>query len=128
VPVPFPTAARDFQFADYGEWLGAECYFSFRAPPDICVAYAHKVLQEHNRRHPDEPSPGLKPFSLVQDTPHGPVILQAPESPALGHERMPLHWFRPDLIREGVEGGERFQKGKVWVDTNRGIFYYEYYH
>ena len=57
VPVPFPAAARDFQFADYGEWLAAECYFSFRAPPDICVAYAHKVLQEHNRQHPDEPVP-----------------------------------------------------------------------
>ena len=126
--VPFPGAARDFQFADYGEWLAAEFYLSFRAPPDVCVAYAHKVLDEHNKQHPREPVAGLKPFSLVRETPYGRVTLQAPESKYLGHERMPLHWFRPDLIREGVEGGDNFRTPKVWVDTERGVFYYEYRH
>jgi hypothetical protein len=126
--VPFPPAARDFQFAEYGEWLAHEFYLSFRAPPDICVAYANKVLEEHNRQHPEEPVPGLKPFSLVQETPYGPTKLRAGHSKFLGPDQMPLHWFGPDMIREGVEGGEALRKGKVWVDTDRGIFYYEYFH
>jgi hypothetical protein len=36
-------------------------------------------------------------------------------------------WFTPDAIQSGVEGGKRrSHQPRVWVDTDRGVFYYEY--
>ena len=46
-PANFPTGATDFQFAQYDEWLAHEFYLTFRAPPDVCLAFAQQVIDDH---------------------------------------------------------------------------------
>jgi len=124
LPVAFPATATDFQFAEFGYWLVGEFYFSFRAPPDVCLAYAQAVLDEHNKRNPKEPLPGLRPVGSGEEP-----VNSRPLTPFyLTNEGVTVSWFQPGAIREGVEGGERGSKGKVWVDTERGVFYYESFH
>jgi hypothetical protein len=36
-------------------------------------------------------------------------------------------WFDPENIQEGVEaGGRGSHVPKIWIDTARGIFYFQY--
>lgn len=120
-PVKLPAEAKDIQFAEYGEWVAYQFYGSFSAPPDVCLAYAQAVLDDHNKSNPDRQMPGLSQKLTTKSYPFGP----SRTTRALGRLETPLPWFNPEAIKDGVEGGGGVSTPTVWVDTERGIFYYE---
>jgi hypothetical protein len=112
--VDLPGDARDIQFAMYYEWQAHVEYVSFRAPPETCTAYAKAVLDEFNQRRPSDPVPGL-------------TALVNPPAKVYTSGELPVSWFTPHTIQTGAEGGtDRSHQPKVWVDSARGTFYYQY--
>lgn len=113
--VDIPADATDIQFAEYSEWQAYELFVTFRAPATTCASYARAILDDFNKQHPvRQVSSDLHPFVGVP--------LQKVVSTVL-----PVPWFTPEAIAQGVEGGKRgSHQPKVWVDTARGAFYYQY--
>ena len=111
--IALPDTATNVQFARYRNWLAVLDFIRFEAPSEDCLATAKTILAQHNANNPDMPVAGLSaslnPDWVVDDT-----------SP------LTVPWFDPDTIPKGQSGGNfDSQEPVVWVDTVRGIFYYQ---
>jgi hypothetical protein len=98
----YPDSARRVRFASFSQWVAYEAILRFEAPADDCIAVAKRVT-----------SAGLVKIE-------GPSKERAFTSPHFRSE-----WFDPESIATGFSGGARGHRSpKVWVDTDRGVFYY----
>ena len=121
--VPFPAEATEFQFAESSELFSYEFYLTFRAPPEVCLAYARAVVDQYTKPNPKNRM-ALEPITPPTES-EAMWAAFGHETAYLGLEEIPLPWFNPGAIQQGVAGGDRPATPAVWVDTERGIFYYE---
>jgi|SRR5882672_3461584 len=113
---PFPRSASNIQFACYKEFLACTILVRFEAPSADCIAAVPAALDYQGFAEINKLSDEarvLRPvskmfFDKTQDT--GPLVVP---------------WFNPDQIGVGLETGfAGSYEQKVWIDTERGIFYY----
>jgi len=103
-----PPEAREVQYAVYSCFRAFEERLRFRAPPGVCLDFARQEIIH---------------WQEEGETWVGPMPITEP--PALDHGGMlNVRWFDVHQIKEGVDawavGGS---EARIWVDTQRGIFY-----
>jgi len=107
-PIPLPEDATRVRFAVYHHWGKSETYLRFNADTAICKEWVATIL-DANKGSPEQ--------VRLQNITTPPVIKSWGE---LG----PLTWFNISRIMVGSfsTGGPRGPE--IWIDNDRGIFYY----
>jgi len=112
-PPGVPNSAKNIRYAAYNEWMAVLEVVRFEAPADDCIAHAERIIADFNAQNPDRTIPGLRPMNAVPE-----VDRSTPLS---------LDWFSPESIKHGLVGGESNSHTPViWIDTDKGVFYYQY--
>ena len=90
----------------------------FEAPKEDCLATVAKAVEAYHYS-------GMTPDAVVE--------LSQIRTIATGRDHLkevadfPVPWFDPENIKEGVEAGKRGSyTPKIWIDTKRGVFYFQY--
>lgn len=115
---PFPATATNIQFALYQEWIAYDFVVRFEASKDDCLATVPKAVDAyHSSLLTADAVAELRTIkSLTRDRDH---LRQVAD--------FQVPWFDPENIQEGVEaGGRGSHVPKIWIDTARGIFYFQY--
>ena len=102
-PIPLPPEAGNIRFAAYREWKAACTLVTFEAPTEVCLRHAAGLLPQAH---------------LSGDT------LRPPRNPAAPYFDLPTPWFAPESIRQGVWSPPGTDP-TIWIDTARGVFYYQ---
>jgi hypothetical protein len=102
--ISLPESARDVQYAwVVGGMQYTQQYVRFEAPVDDCYAQAKRILRTN------------QPTFSKTSRPLGPPSC----------EQLHTKWFDVDKIAEGVVAGDGSDHGpQIWIDTQRGVFYY----
>lgn len=115
---PFPTTARNIQFAEYQEFIAYEYVIRFEAPKEDCLATVSKAVEAFH-------SSLLRPDALAELSKIHPITSERHHLNRVAD--VPVPWFDPEKISEGVEaGGDGSHTPKIWIDTARGVFYFQY--
>lgn len=115
-PIPLPANAKNISYGHWSCGIGFEDYLRFEAPPETCLAHIAVVLEacspkEHIASQPSLPKPNK--------------IASPPQPVRSSSREFDVGWFDIQNIRNGVTAGRGFSSDpQVWVDTNRGVFYY----
>jgi hypothetical protein len=110
---PLPASATNISFAEWRMGMGYEFYIRFEAPAQTCLAHVPAALAFGGKSGgaTSMPTPVLAPITAPPS---------AVRSPSLD-----LSWFDVESIRNGVKtDGGSSHVATVWVDTDRGVFYY----
>jgi len=110
---PLPAGAANISFAEWKMGMGYEFYFRFEAPVQACLSHVPTALAfgDAGGAVASKPAPTLVPITT-------------PPSP-LRSSKFDLSWFDVECIRNGMTtGGCGSHAPVVWVDTDRGVFYY----
>ena len=104
----------NIRVARFSQWTAYEIFVRFEAPKADCVAFAERIIAAHDREHARSAPVAFAEFE-------GPVERSVASTPHLETE-----WFDIQAIRHGVVGGSGpSHSPKVWIDTDRGVFYYK---
>lgn len=112
---PFPDTAAKIQYASYREGVAVNDVLRFEAPVADCLAAAQEIIDRHVRERPD----------LVNCATHGSTATLPTTS---GPPGLPLSapWFTPHQIQNGQAfGWHGSHCPTIYVDTDRGVLYYE---
>ena len=113
-PIPLPDGAFNVQCADWGAWLAVVRIVKFQAPVEVCKVHAIRLVEEHNRSNP-----GRVPLSITLQA------LRTPRAPVSLPPEMEVDWFDVNNILSGFIAGESgSHTPQVWIDDQRGVFYY----
>ncbi len=113
---PFPRSATNIQFACYTEFLAYNGVLRFEAPSADCIAAVPAILNYQGFAKIDQLSDEAR---VLQ-----PVTTAIQKSQDFGPLAVP--WFNPEQIHTGLESGfAGSYQPKVWIDTERGILYYQ---
>ena len=112
-PIPLPDSARNVQFAYYHHWIEFEMDVRFEASPEICKEHVKTVIEANAKNYKWLPHP----TDLI------PVTSMPPINNHDGLGVIP--WFDIDNITHGVgRSGQGSYDPDIWIDDDRGIFYY----
>ena len=111
-PISLPETATNIQYAVWSLWKASQTFVRFDAPVSDCLEHAEAIMQPYAQ------SAGL---SIASTNVVGPL----PAPNIVSPKDLAVAWF--DLPR--FSAGVQFEvSGRpaptVWVDTNRGCFYY----
>lgn len=111
--IPLPDGAANILYGQYAELSAHEFVLRFEAPVEVCKSHAEVLINRHNRDNPGSRVSG----ELREITEPPPTILAQPP--------LNITWFDIDNIRNGVVTGEvGSHQPRIWIDTERGVFYY----
>jgi len=124
-----PESSKNIQLAEFRYRLAWQRWLRFDASPDSCLPLALDLLRSWNRDNPENAvAAELKPINREAQR----AFAEKREEPNSVSYRetsseIPIQWFTPEHIQEGVEGGGgQGNTVKVWVDTrNWTVFYQE---
>ena len=110
--LPIPSNAHDVEYASYAAGLQeGHFYVRFEAPVPDCFDTARTIFANHAKETPGYVIPEFQPVSH-------------PEREKSSDLR--IEWFDNDRISKGVTAGTGWSwEPRVWIDEERGIFYYE---
>jgi hypothetical protein len=104
---PIPKSARNICYAVYLDWQAFDERMKFEAPVEDCIKHIDTIISQHG---------GNPSYSKVEVTHVDLVGAGFLESAA---------WFDPESIKRGLFVGEdRSHKPRIWIDLDRGIFYF----
>jgi hypothetical protein len=117
IEFPFPATATNIQYAEYQAGIAYDFVLRFEAPKEDCLATVSKAVAAFKS--------DLSPAKLAE------LSQIQPLKPERDHVRrvddLEVPWFDPENIQEGVEAGERgSHQPRIWIDTARGVFYFQY--
>jgi len=105
--VALPPGARNIGVAGYRQWIEFAQYVRFEAPADACLKYAAAVA----------PGAALQPVDEFQ--------LELDARPIREGVLKDFEWFDLAKAKNVVRaGGTPGQMARVWVDQDRGVFYF----
>ena len=111
-PISLPESATNIEYAVWSLWRASQTFVRFEAPASDCLKHARTILQPHAQR---------AGVSIAYTNIVGPLVPPVVVSP----KDLSIPWFDLPRFSAGVvfevSGG---QGPAVWVDTNRGCFYY----
>ena len=114
---PFPATATNIQFAEYQEFMAYEYVVRFEAPKEDCLATVAKVVEAFKSNS--------SPYQVAELSKIEPLKQQRNHVRQVADFQVP--WFDPENIQDGVEAGEwNSHRPKIWIDTARGVFYFQY--
>ncbi len=114
IKFPFPATAKNIQYSTYQEFIAYEFLVRFEAPTDDCLATVAKAVEAFHTSGTVAELSKIQP--LTQDRQHKQEV-----------GGFPAPWFDPENIQKGVQAGERgSHQPIIWIDTARGIFYFQY--
>lgn len=120
-PIPLPAGARNVEYAVWSHWISFIVLVRFEAPPEECVKHIDTILTWH-----DEKNPALT--TLQKRRPRPPSYSGVPVTHVDRVDTSvlkPVPWFNPHLITRGIHAGvPGSHTPEVWVDLERGVFYY----
>jgi hypothetical protein len=111
-PIALPETATNIQYAVWSLWQASQTFVRFEAPVTDCLKHAEAVMQPYAQRA----GVNISPTNVV-----GPLPAPSIVSP----KDLTVDWFDLPHFSAGVQfqvNGARAPT--VWVDTNRGCFYY----
>jgi len=114
-PIPLPPTAHSIQFYERSQFNFFSEFVRFEAPVDDCIEHVQSVRAAWG-----------KEVDYLRDR-FGPLrsLAEPPPARTIAQERG-VTWFDPQNIREGLAaGGGGSGIPMIWVDTERGVFYYE---
>jgi hypothetical protein len=112
IAFPLPPSSHNINYAMYADWQAYQRLVRFEAPMEDCIRHIDVVLAWHAKMHKWTSSyPRVEVTSVEQ---HG------------GDTEMgATPWFDVDKIRHGIYTGKNSSHTpEIWVDTDRGVFYY----
>jgi hypothetical protein len=114
-PIPLPPTARNIQFYKWWQFNFFREFVRFEAPVADCIKHIASVRVAWGNE-----------FDYLRNDFEPVHNLEKPPMPScLAHERG-VTWFDPQNIRKGLTaGGGGSGIPTIWVDTERGVFYYE---
>ena len=113
-PIPLPDSARNIQYFTRFHWQAFSDFVKFEAPVKDCLDHVDVVIADWQEDY-DGRSLG-RPLSPIAE-PIQPIHFVVDEHG--------LDWFDPHTIKEGESAGAGGScRPRIWVDTQRGIFYY----
>lgn len=115
-PIPLPATATNIQYAAYRRWQAYEAFVRFEAPVVDCLAHVDKINKLHMDHHPpSDVRIRWKPIDPAA------LVLKVSGLPS----SMKTSWFDLQRIQRGqwIKGGGSHVPA-VWVDEDRGLFYY----
>jgi hypothetical protein len=110
-PIPLPASAHAVQYA----WIVGGLQYTFQfvrfeAPVADCFAHAQSLFAENAAHNPRYKVPTFVPTSH-------------PSAP--GCSELHTEWFDIQNIVDGKSAGNGPGNGpQIWIDTERGVFYY----
>ena len=105
--VPVPAEAKNIRIAGYRQWIEFANYVRFEAPVDVCLKYAGAVA----------PGTALQPVDEYQ--------LERDARPIRENVLKNFGWYDLAKAKNVVgAGGTPGQMAQVWVDQDRGVFYF----
>jgi hypothetical protein len=105
--VALPAEARNIGVAGYRQWIEFAQYVRFEAPANVCLRYAAAVA----------PGAELQPIDETQ--------LELDARPIREGVLTHFGWFDLAKAKNVVgTGGTPDQMAQVWVDQERGVFYF----
>lgn len=107
IEVAIPPTARNIRIAGFSQWMQYERHVRFEAPVADCEIVASRVLD----------GSAMIPVS-TEELSH--VVVSA--RPFVFRD---LSWFDLRSAKNVVTGGGGPSKPCVWIDRDRGVFYYQ---
>ena len=108
---PFPKSAHHIQYALYGDWQAYDCRVRFEAPVQDCLDHMATVIAWNDQ-----------PYHRKSDYPRTEVTRVDPVGAGYLEE---IPWFDVDAIHHGIAlGKSASHTPRIWVDTDRGVFYF----
>ena len=112
IKFPLPVNARNIQYADYGFGMAFTLLVRFDAPVADCLEHAETVLRWHDKDRDKVVSYPREEVDHVETV--NAFMLE------------PAPWFNPSSITHGLHiGGPGSSVPEIWVDRDRGVFYYK---
>ncbi|MEO6052890.1 MAG: hypothetical protein ABIP97_02660 [Chthoniobacterales bacterium] len=111
---PLPDSCRNVTYGIYADWQAYTCLVRFEAPVDVCIKQIDTVLAWDNQVYKRDKSYGREEIgkTVQGDTSTG-WLKEVP-------------WFKPGTIKRGIYTGENSSHiPQIWVDTEKGVFYYK---
>ncbi len=110
-PIKLPLGAHNIQYASLAGGLqDCEQFVHFEAQVSECHSHAESIFAECSKNGLRKPIPQFQPVSH----PHKVVS-----------SRLRTEWFDNERIAKGVVAGEGTgSEPRIWIDEERGIFYY----
>lgn len=104
--ISIPSEATNIRIAGYRQWIEFNQFVRFEAPPAICLKTAEKILHDEK----------LYPSAPAEYTDfHGPLRDDVFKY---------FSWFDLRKAKNVVTGTIHGPETQVWVDQDRGIFYF----
>lgn len=113
---PFPEAAKNIQFATYSFGFAYEWLVKFEAPVSVCEQHVAEVLKQHEIRWKSTGMPKQEAL-LTEEIDH----VEYTEFGTL----KPTPWFDPGSIKKCLHVGRPgCSTPEIWIDREKGVFYY----
>ena len=113
-PIPLPKGAKNIRFYSRMQFNFFVEFVRFEAPVTVCRQHIGPALSAWGET-----------FDYLRDEAEPVRELDEPPRPQRYPEEYGVTWFDPHTIRKGVTaGGGGSGIPMIWVDTERGIFYY----
>lgn len=113
-PIPLPQGAKNIRFYKRFQFNFFVEFVRFEAPADVCLKHIRPALS------------ACETFDYLRDEVEPVRDLEKPPHRKFFAQEFGVTWFDPHTIRKGVTaGGGGSGIPTIWVDTERGVFYYE---
>lgn len=108
---PFPSTAQNIQIAQYSFGFAYELLVRFEAPVSVCEQHIAEVLKWHDKSMPNQEKPSVEQVDHVDYV----------ENSML----KPTPWFNPRTLKRGLHVGKSgCSVPEIWIDQEKGIFYF----
>ena len=111
IDFPLPPSSRNIYYGMYADWQAYTRLVRFEAPAADCLKHIDAVIAWNDKMYKRTSS-----YPRVQVTQVAPIGAGWLDRAS---------WFDPDKITRGIYTGEgSSHKPEIWVDLDRGIFYF----
>ncbi|MCB1245523.1 MAG: hypothetical protein AB7I98_23135 [Verrucomicrobiales bacterium] len=111
IDFPLPHSSSNIYYGMYGDWQAYTRIVRFQAPVDECVSHIDTVIAWND-----------KTYGRTSSYPRTKVSKVARQGAGWLE---PAVWFAPETITNGLYVGEDgSHKPQIWIDLDRGIFYF----
>lgn len=112
IDFPFPPSSHGIHYAMYGDWQAYQRLVRFEAPVEDCIRHIDAVLAWDD-----------KVYNRTSSYPR--INVTNVESHGGDVEMGPTPWFDVNNLKHGIYAGkDSSHTPEIWVDTDRGIFYF----
>ncbi len=123
-PFKVPKTAKFVRCSEFAYWIAYDLQVKFSAPYEDCIKAAEDILAEH-RKKAEVHQPDYVRIEIRDRRYLTPKSEDATRYVADDSSQGNKWWFHPSTIKNGLYLGERgAYTPQIWIDKDRGLFYY----